>query len=532
MIVLAEFDVQTASGFGRLSMKAGTVTMVTGPNGVGKSAFLYSVYRGIGAGRSEYYPGHRQINFNNGWDNLGQDITQLKLNQYTHIDNFNRYKSAWSEDHFKSVVRRLAQADAAYNAKLIIELKAGRDSDIIGPLEKLNIVFESARMAVRFVSTPLGIRAERQTIQYDIDQMSDGERAAYFVAAAIIVQEPFTILIIDEPEKHLHPSISAPLISAAVASRDDLAYLFASHDINVIAGLRTSALIHIKNSTITSFRPEMRNFDFEIISNPDEIPESLRRDLLGSRQNIIFSEGDTTSIDFAIYNLFYKEWKIAPKGGADEVISAVKSFEANSVLHWFEVKGIIDGDGRDVSERAALEADGIFAIKCPTAENLIFMPKVVENVCKALYSLEGGMAPEYRFDTLKTHVRAKIVSSLPEISARIVTWRVNRLIAASKVSVKSIKSEILDIPSISVSTVKKQVDEELQQILNDTDPLAALQRLPIKNTPIPTLIVNLLGIDLRRYLNIVINQMTARTAIGQEMRNEIISLLPSDMNPN
>ena len=529
MTILAPLHLQTSSGMQTINLRTGAVTMITGPNGVGKSAFLYGIYRSLGAGRSDYHPGHRQIHFNNGWDNIGQDVAQLRLNNYTHVDNFNRYKSAWSEDHFKSVVRRLSQADAAYNAVQLAQIRSGAAAAGIGPLEHLNIIFESARMPVRFMSTTLGIRAVRNMLQYDIDQMSDGERAAFYISSAIITQEQFTVLIIDEPEKHLHPSISAPLISAAVRSRNDIAYVFASHDLNVIDGLQSDTLIYIRDSQITSFRPEMRNYDLQVIGNSEAIPESLRRDLLGSRQRILFVEGEPTSIDFGIYNAIFQTWKIAPKGGADTVISTVGSFERNADLHWINVSGLVDGDGRDQAERTALASKGVHVLACPTAENLLFQPVIIERVCEVMYALEGGLAAEYRIQNLRLNIKGKLMTQLPSIVSKIVAWRVNRIVSATKITTKQVSEGLKDIPGIDVGKTHEQVTAEVTSIVEDADPLQALSKLPIKNTGIPSMIAELIGIDQKRYVAIVLTQITSNTVAGARMKEAILPMLPADL---
>ena len=45
-------------------------------------------------------------------------------------------------------------------------------------------------------------------------QMSDGERAAAIIAATVLVADPGTLFLIDEPERHLHRSIIEPFLSA------------------------------------------------------------------------------------------------------------------------------------------------------------------------------------------------------------------------------------------------------------------------------------------------------------------------------
>jgi AAA15 family ATPase/GTPase len=50
----------------------------------------------------------------------------------------------------------------------------------------------------------------RRGARYPITEMSDGEKSALLLAAEILTKEAGTVQVIDEPERHLHRSISAP----------------------------------------------------------------------------------------------------------------------------------------------------------------------------------------------------------------------------------------------------------------------------------------------------------------------------------
>ena len=66
---------------------------------------------------------------------------------------------------------------------------------------------------------------------YGISQMSDGERSAVSIAAKVLTVVPGTILLLDEPERHLHPSISKPFLSALFQCRNDCAFVVSTNDI-------------------------------------------------------------------------------------------------------------------------------------------------------------------------------------------------------------------------------------------------------------------------------------------------------------
>ncbi len=82
--------IDTSAGGEFLHVSTGSVTLVVGPNGVGKSALLQDLYRRLPTGLANYYPGHRQITFSHGWENLQMSLTDLDLNLFQQFDSFNR----------------------------------------------------------------------------------------------------------------------------------------------------------------------------------------------------------------------------------------------------------------------------------------------------------------------------------------------------------------------------------------------------------------------------------------------------------
>jgi ABC-type cobalamin/Fe3+-siderophores transport system ATPase subunit len=532
-IILASASFATNSGSTSLNITRGQVVMVAGPNGAGKSALLYSIYRSIGPTRSHYYAGHRQITFNHGWENSSQDIDQLKTSLFQNYDSSNRYKNHWAEDVFKSIIKRLSQEDAEYKSRIVDILESDPSGAQIlkrkdpSPVDKLNTVFKAARMAVRFRIGNRGLRAVRNGAEYEIDQLSDGERSALFIACAVLVQDANTVIAIDEPERNLNPSIAAPLLNALITTRNDLGYIFASHDVNLISGGDINTLIYVRDSKITSMKPETREFDAKIVTEFEILDESLKRDLLGTRQKLIFVEGTTNSIDFRIYNTLLPNWKVSPKGGAQDVIDAVRALRRNHELHWVEVAGLIDRDGRPDCEVTALESDGIFALRCPTAENLLFLQKVVEAVAKKLFETEGGIDINSRMLAAETALQEALTAAAPDISARLATWRINRELAEAKVNVADVKSNGKIKANFDFEKITNEASEEISSLVQTTTGFDAVRKIPIKNTLIGSRIVSAIGCDIKRYKNIVFRQLELNSDISELIKGEILQFIPS-----
>ena len=66
---------------------------------------------------------------------------------------------------------------------------------------------------------------------FSISQMSDGERNAVLIAAQVLTVESGTVLLIDEPERHLHRSITEPFLSALFEQRRDCMFVVSTHEL-------------------------------------------------------------------------------------------------------------------------------------------------------------------------------------------------------------------------------------------------------------------------------------------------------------
>ena len=58
-------------------------------------------------------------------------------------------------------------------------------------------------------------RHGNDSVSFSIAQMSDGERSAALIAATVLTVKPETVLLIDEPELHLHRAIPGGVVCTA-----------------------------------------------------------------------------------------------------------------------------------------------------------------------------------------------------------------------------------------------------------------------------------------------------------------------------
>jgi len=219
------------------------------------------------------------------------------------------------------------------------------------------------------------IHANYDSIKYHGKEMSDGERIVlYMICQALILPSESTI-IIDEPELHIHKAIMKKLWDKLEQERQDCVFIYITHDLDFATSRDTDKVLWVKSFNGT-------NWDYEFLDTLsfEQLPEELLYEILGTRQNILFVEGERNSYDHVLYTEFYKDknYHIIPCGGCSEVLKIYKSKKAYEKLNNIEAYCLIDRDFRTENEINALEADGVKFLKVAEVENLFIVPALLD----------------------------------------------------------------------------------------------------------------------------------------------------------
>src|SRR5690606_26499157 len=126
--------------------------------------------------------------------------------------------------------------------------------------------------------------------KYSISELSDGERNALLIAASVLTARTGTIIIIDEPERHLHRSIISPLLTLLFAQRPDCAFVVSTHDDMLPLDNPAARTLVVRGCTYEGQR--VTAWDADLVAADAELDDSLKRDILGSRRKLLFVEGD------------------------------------------------------------------------------------------------------------------------------------------------------------------------------------------------------------------------------------------------
>lgn len=163
-------------------------------------------------------------------------------------------------------------------------------------------------------------------VVYNASEMSDGERVIFYLIGEILSVPENSIIIIDEPEVHIHKSVIKVLWDQIENERNDCIFIYLTHDIEFAISRETSQRIWVKSY-------DGVKWDYEILTTDNTLPDQLYLEILGSRKSVLFIEGDESSIDNRLLSLVFNDYTVKPLGSCKKVLSVTKSFNENIGFH-------------------------------------------------------------------------------------------------------------------------------------------------------------------------------------------------------
>lgn len=218
-------------------------------------------------------------------------------------------------------------------------------------------------------------KAETNGSLYNASEMSDGERVVFYLIGQALSAPKNGIIVIDEPELHLHRSIQARLWDAIEAERSDCLFVYLTHDLDFAASRISATKIWLE-----SYDEAM--WDWHEVKEAEGIPEQLYLEILGGRKPVLFCEGDKGSLDYFLYQKAYPGFTVAPCGNAYGVVQATRSFATFKHLHNHACRGIVDRDFRDDKEVGWLEDMGVHVLDHSEIENVLLSEDILRVVAE------------------------------------------------------------------------------------------------------------------------------------------------------
>ncbi|MBP5983916.1 MAG: AAA family ATPase [Fluviicola sp.] len=221
--------------------------------------------------------------------------------------------------------------------------------------------------------------------KFSLSKLSEGERSILYIIGQCLFTLKNSIIIIDEPDIHIHKSILPELFDKIESKRKDCAFIYITHDIDFITS-RIAEKYVIKEFNRANDSGNDDRWEILKIEENDDIPEDILNLIVGSRKPILFVEGEKgkNSLD-RIYQSVYPEFKVILSGNCAEVIKLTKAGRKLEEHHRLKCFGLIDADGRTQMELDKLKEKSIHALPVAIIENLFLYPEIAEK----LYQITG-----------------------------------------------------------------------------------------------------------------------------------------------
>ncbi len=253
---------------------------------------------------------------------------------------------------------------------------------------------------------------------YQLRQMSDGERTVLYMAARLMTAER-PVILVDEPELHMHSRLSVQFWDEAESLRPDCRFVYVTHDLNfALSRRRATYLLARSSETAEALKVDL-------------IPSSIAAEVLGAAtlpfyaKRIFFFEGEQGK-GFA--SEFFSAWfdddetfAIA-SGDRGAVCAAVSGLQTVGVVA-ATVIGLVDRDfySDDVLNGVT---NGVTVLPLHEIESVLCDHNVVAAVAEQLGKDPGSIWNAF-VDRIRNEFRGQTLNS---VVARRVRSRVGDLL--------------------------------------------------------------------------------------------------------
>ena len=364
------------------------------------------------------------------------------------------------------------------------------------------------------------VAARHNGSEYHGKNLSDGERVAlYLLAQSLCVPDGY-IIIVDEPEIHLHKSVMIKLWDSIEEYCPNKTFVYITHDLDFASSRKSACKIWVKGFDGTTW-------DIQPLPEIENVPESLMIEILGNRKNVLFVEGEKGSYDFELYKHIYPDFYVVPCGSCSAVIQNTKAFRSMHDLHKLHIYGIIDHDYRTGCEVESYSNDDIYVLDIAEIENLF----CVEEIVRLIAQNQAYPDVENKVETVKNFVfeafKKEYDNQLCSICEREIQHKLKNYQKTSSNTQQDLEEQLESlVKNINIAKLYSDTKNKLDDIIRSKDYDSLLGVFNRKN--IHRRISKILGLSSTEEDNYA--QLVLRL-LNTDKKRDIISIM-SRFTPN
>ena len=382
-------------------------------------------------------------------------------------------------------------------------------------LEKIKEIWEDVILhrKIKICAGKIETSNRNEDDYYNGCEMSDGERAIFYFIGEVLCAKENSLIIIDEPENHLHKSILVRLWNAIECSRPDCMFLYITHNLDFASSRINSQIVWVKEFFVED------GWKYDLLDDINS-SDSLKLEIMGNRQKVLLVEGTASkSIDRKLYSKVYPEFNIIPMESCNAVVQTTKAYNQTNNLHYEEVKGIIDRDRRDEEEIAELKKNNIFVPKVAEIENLFLITDVIRIVAEKQDKSEIEQiiceVQNKTFEFLNSKIEEQALLFVKQKSQNYIVKKINEQVS----TIEEYKIKLSEL--ISVGDLQSMYDQEIEKmnkIIEERNYLAALRVINNKGLLPYTQLPNKFGWKKDYYIDYVLLLLEKKDTVSNELK--------------
>ena len=525
-----------------INLNAGDRLFMVGANGSGKSALIQHLVTSVPKDKTRRIAAHRQT-----WLHSGSiDITPRGRRKFA--QNSRSWEAQdnarWMEQDaqtrqravfFDLVAKDNSKARSTRTKLRQVDSKNQNEvSKIVHEVQKSVPLFEQLNKMLALGTLTVSLENSNDEeifalhgdngAKFSIAQMSDGERNAALIAAEVLTVEPGTVLLIDEPERHLHRSIIEPFLSALFELREDCAFVVSTHEVALpVANPEARALI-VRSCKWNNDRAE--SWEIELLEANMVLPEDLKRAILGARRRILFVEGTNNSLDQPLYSTLFPDISVVPQKSCVDVQRAVKGLRESHNLHDVEGFGLIDRDDQGDDKIEELAEDGVFALDVYSVEALYYCSDAIEAVASQQAESQGCVTDEMINAAQQIVLDVINENGMAErMAARRCERRVRNLLLSQLPDWKQIKDKQTMNITEEITPLYEEELNRFKELVDGKKLDELLTRYPLRESKVFSEIAKALRFQKRKhYEDAFITRIAKDGVLAQKLKGRISRL--------